>query len=287
MSGKENSMKKRFRVGEVSKLFSIPQSTLRYYDEIGLFKPKYTDKENQYRYYTADQFVHLETIIFLRKIGLHIRDIQCHMEVRTPENTYELLQKKLTKVQQEMYTLEMTARKINHKLSTLENGMGLFEHQVVTYKTYPKRPVSFLYHDEPIDLNIDFEEIYVEGMNQEKSSSLNQGVFTGDIGAAVDPNSLYHDGPILYKSLFKLLWNRNLTEEDAYLPEGLYACYPHKGPYEDVAKSYSLLLNELNISGYKMIGAPIEIGIIDESVVKDQQHFVTEIEIPVQKKKTV
>ena len=57
---------KKFRVGEVSSMFSIPQSTLRYYDEIGLFKPKYTDKENSYRYYTADQFVHLDTIIFTK-----------------------------------------------------------------------------------------------------------------------------------------------------------------------------------------------------------------------------
>ncbi|MGQ8937542.1 MerR family DNA-binding transcriptional regulator [Bacillus licheniformis] len=38
-------MNNRFRVGEVARLFKLPASTLRYYDEIGLFRPKYTDPE--------------------------------------------------------------------------------------------------------------------------------------------------------------------------------------------------------------------------------------------------
>lgn len=148
-------------------MFSIPQSTLRYYDEIGLFKPKYTDKENSYRYYTADQFVHLDTIIFLRKIGFNIRDIQRHMEDRTAKNTHELFQKKLQDIKQEIQTMEMAARKIEHKMNTLENGIWLAEQQTVTFKTYPKRPISFLYHNEPIDLNIHFEDIYVQELKRE------------------------------------------------------------------------------------------------------------------------
>ncbi|WP_243290460.1 MerR family transcriptional regulator [Bacillus sp. FJAT-47783] len=277
-------MKRRFRVGEVSKMFSIPQSTLRYYDEIGLFKPKYTDQENHYRYYTADQFIHLDTIIFLRKIGFKIRDIQKHMKERTAENTHKLFQKKLRDVKQEIRILELAAQKIEHKMNTLENGMWLAKHQTITFKTYPKRPISFLYHSEPIDLKYHFEDIYVQELKKGNSEPLNGGVFTGDIGAVVDSKSLYHNGPIMYKSIFKLLWHQQVTSEEAHLPEGLYACYPHRGPYENVDNSYKLLLNELNTLGYERVGEPIEIGIIDESVVKNEQHFITVIEIPVKKK---
>ena len=60
-------MNNRFRVGEVARLFKLPASTLRYYDEIGLFRPKYTDPETSYRYYGVEQFQILDTIIFLRK----------------------------------------------------------------------------------------------------------------------------------------------------------------------------------------------------------------------------
>lgn len=60
-------MNNRFRVGEVARLFKLPASTLRYYDEIGLFRPKYTDPETSYRYYGVEQFQILDTIIFKEK----------------------------------------------------------------------------------------------------------------------------------------------------------------------------------------------------------------------------
>ncbi|MGN4447682.1 MerR family transcriptional regulator [Bacillus cereus group sp. MYBK79-1] len=280
-------MKKHFRVGEVSRMFSIPQSTLRYYDEIGLFKPKYTDKENSYRYYTADQFVYLDAIIFLRKIGFNIRDIQRHMEERTVKNTHELFQKKFQDIKQEIRNLEMVAQKIEHKMNTLENGMWLAEQQTVTFKTYPKRPISYLYQNDPIDLNIHFEDVYVQELKKRISEPINSGVFTGDIGVVVDLKSLYSNGPIMYIGIFKLLWEQLSKSAEAYLPEGLYACYRHTGPYEHVSTSYKFLLNELHTSGYELVGEPIEIGIIDESVVKHPQHFITVIEIPVKKKNTI
>ena len=53
---------KYFKIGEVveEKGFSI--QTLRYYDKIGLIKPKYIDPETNYRYYSGTQFYKLEII---------------------------------------------------------------------------------------------------------------------------------------------------------------------------------------------------------------------------------
>ena len=39
-------MKEFFSIGEISKLFDINKKTLRYYDEIGLFKPSFVTKDN-------------------------------------------------------------------------------------------------------------------------------------------------------------------------------------------------------------------------------------------------
>ena len=48
-------MKEFYTVGEVSKIFNIPASTLRYYDDIQLLSPWKTG-ENEYRYYSKAQF---------------------------------------------------------------------------------------------------------------------------------------------------------------------------------------------------------------------------------------
>ncbi|MCU6712993.1 MerR family transcriptional regulator [Paenibacillus sp. J5C_2022] len=271
----------QFRVGEVSRIFSIPQSTLRYYDEIGLFQPKYTDQDNQYRYYTADQFVLLDTIIFLRKIGFSIQDIQRHMKNRTVESTLELFAEKLQDVQQQIQALEMAARKMEHKMHTLQTGMRLAEQPAIDFKTHPRRPISFIYHHEPIDLNGQWEDIYARELKKSIAEPVNNGAFTGDIGVIVDARSIDRHGPIMYSGLFKLLWDQQADSEGDHLPEGLYACYPHRGPYEAVRSSYEYLLNQLHALGYVRTGNPIEIGIIDESVAQNQAHYLTVIEIPV------
>ena len=70
----------------------------------------------------------------------------------------------------------------------------------------------------------------------------NNGFFTGDIGTIVDMESLKQEGPVKYIGLFELLHGENSNE---YLNEGLYASYPHIGPYEDMRKSYQLVLRQL------------------------------------------
>ena len=56
-------MQNRFSIGEMSKLMNIPVKTLRYYDEIGLFKPHEVNRHTGYRYYSTEQFEQLDTII--------------------------------------------------------------------------------------------------------------------------------------------------------------------------------------------------------------------------------
>ncbi|UZM98234.1 MerR family DNA-binding transcriptional regulator [Lysinibacillus sp. MHQ-1] len=44
-----------YTIGEVAKLSNLSVQTLRYYDQIDLFKPAYTDTYTNYRYYKDSQ----------------------------------------------------------------------------------------------------------------------------------------------------------------------------------------------------------------------------------------
>ncbi|MEC2139199.1 MerR family transcriptional regulator [Bacillus paralicheniformis] len=271
----------RFRVGEVARLFKLPASTLRYYDEIGLFKPKYTDPETSYRYYGVEQFQVLDTIIFLRKNGFSLKDIQHQLDKRTPETTMDILKKKLEEVRMEICRLQRSAARIENKISTIEEGIKLAGHPALTFQHFPKRPVSYLYFDKPVDLIEEGDDIYLKDRETLSSQSIeNNGFFTGDIGTIVDMESLKQEGPVKYIGLFELLHGENSNE---YLNEGLYASYPHIGPYEDMRKSYQLVLRQLKEKGYKLEGIPVEISVLDEAVIKESDHFVTLIQIPVTK----
>jgi len=65
-----------YRIGEFSKMVGVPIKTLRYYDEINLFKPSYIDRESGYRYYEDGQVKDLTKILELKNLGLSLDEIK-------------------------------------------------------------------------------------------------------------------------------------------------------------------------------------------------------------------
>ena len=63
------------KVGEFSRLCQVPAKTLRYYDEIDLFKPSGIDRFTGYRYYTLDQLPQIHRIMALKELGLSLEQI--------------------------------------------------------------------------------------------------------------------------------------------------------------------------------------------------------------------
>ncbi|MGL5702320.1 MAG: MerR family transcriptional regulator, partial [Cetobacterium sp.] len=66
-------------IGEVSKSTSIPISTLRYYDKVGLLSPAFKNEETNYRYYTPKQ-------IFVLKIISHFENMSYNHTLELFEN---------------------------------------------------------------------------------------------------------------------------------------------------------------------------------------------------------
>ena len=64
-----------FTIGTFSKLAKTNIRTLRFYDEIGLFKPSRVE-DNGYRYYSMEDFNKLVRILELRELGLSISEVK-------------------------------------------------------------------------------------------------------------------------------------------------------------------------------------------------------------------
>lgn len=69
-----------FRIGEFSKIAQVSGRLLRYYEEIGLFSPIYSEPETGYRYYSAQQLPRLNRILALKELGLTLDQIACLLE---------------------------------------------------------------------------------------------------------------------------------------------------------------------------------------------------------------
>ena len=65
-----------FSIGQTAKLLNTTVATLRHYDNIGLVKPFFINEENNYRYYSYDQFHIIDRIKYLQSMGLTLIQIK-------------------------------------------------------------------------------------------------------------------------------------------------------------------------------------------------------------------
>jgi MerR family transcriptional activator of bmr gene len=91
---------KLFTIGEVSKITGVSKDTLRFYDKIGLFQPKYVDEKNNYRYYTVDQFWYIDIITCCRRLGVSLERIKELVDSKDNAKIVEMLEEQREKALQ-------------------------------------------------------------------------------------------------------------------------------------------------------------------------------------------
>ncbi|GGC95188.1 MerR family transcriptional regulator [Enterococcus wangshanyuanii] len=107
-----------FTIGQVSEMFHLPISTLRYYDKEGLFPTM--QRVSGARRFSENEIEALRVIECLKKSGLEIKDIKKFMEWSTQGGqTYaqrkELFEKQRVVVENEIEKLEKVLDMLKYK----------------------------------------------------------------------------------------------------------------------------------------------------------------------------
>lgn len=106
------------KIGEFSNLTGVPIRTLRYYDEIDLFKPAEIDLFTDYRYYKEEQINDLKIINKLKSVGFTLDEIKNNWN----NFTNELMEKKKKQLEQKLDDVNQSIREIDKLRSTIHNG---------------------------------------------------------------------------------------------------------------------------------------------------------------------
>ena len=107
-----------YSIGEISKMFQLPISTLRYYDKEGLFP--HLKRVNGVRQFSESEIETLRVIDCLKKSGLEIKDIKeymvlCSLGNATLKQRKEIFEKQKEEVLQEMEKLQKVLSMLNYK----------------------------------------------------------------------------------------------------------------------------------------------------------------------------
>ena len=106
------------RIGEFSKLTGVSIRTLRYYDDIDLFKPSEIDLFTNYRYYSEEQIEDLELIHKLKSVGFSLEEIKQNWN----HFTNEIMIQKKKELQKKLDDINQSIKEIDYLRSNIVNG---------------------------------------------------------------------------------------------------------------------------------------------------------------------
>ncbi|MGL4254099.1 MAG: MerR family transcriptional regulator [Fusobacteriaceae bacterium] len=118
-----------FTVGEISKITSIPISTLRYYDKEGIISPTYKNESTHYRYYSGFQIRVLKIVSYLRKLGFSIEYIRSHLKNVDYDHTMELIENTIQETRNEIKRMQSIEKELKLSLERIRQ-LKDFESQV-------------------------------------------------------------------------------------------------------------------------------------------------------------
>lgn len=106
------TMKKYFSIGEAAKAAHTTAETLRHYDRIGLVKPSKKDGWTQYRYYTEQDIVRVNTVRALQLMDLPLQEIKKVLEYDDLEKIIAFFEQAEKRADEKIAALQFSKEKI-------------------------------------------------------------------------------------------------------------------------------------------------------------------------------
>ncbi|MFR1767545.1 MAG: MerR family transcriptional regulator [Lachnospira sp.] len=116
-----------YTIGQISKMFDLPVSTLRYYDKEGLFPNM--ERTSGIRKFSESEIEALHVIECLKKTGMEIKDIKQFMDwcaegPSTYSNRKKLFEDRKKALEEQLQELEKNMAMINFKCWYYEQAIS-------------------------------------------------------------------------------------------------------------------------------------------------------------------
>ncbi len=111
-----------YTIREAAKLSGLPESTLRYYETIGLIHPIHRDESSKHRTYTEDDVNLVISVACLNATGLSIEDMRTYLKNRSigpdaADEQIKLLEKQKIHLVEKVHYEELRQRYVDIKIA--------------------------------------------------------------------------------------------------------------------------------------------------------------------------
>lgn len=217
-------MKKGYLIGEVSRITGISRDTLRFYDKINLLKPSFVDPDNNYRYYTYDQFWSLDIITCCRNLDIPIEKVRLILKSKDNRRVLDFLQEQREEALRKSAYFQRIAQDIDWYEQQQNQLQQTRSGDSITIRHIPERKVLYGSNaDDTLAYHLKLQELLQQVTDQVHSIRRNYGFI-------LDETQL-HNNAFIKKGEY-IQFDKDVMDTSALdprylttLPEGEYACF--------------------------------------------------------------
>jgi DNA-binding transcriptional MerR regulator len=269
-------MARMFSIGEFSKIVGMTVKTLRFYHEQQVLIPAFIDPQSGYRYYTPQQIEIARLISLLRGMDMPLTQIKEILALSGEEQLLNVLEQHKSFLRQRITQLGQSVKALDQ---FLEN----------------ERQAQLMSQLTPSVLEKTLESTWIAGIRM-KGRYSDCGKAFARLGRAMGRH-------IAGKPLM-LHYDAEYKDEDAdfeacmlvqpsvkvdgisvrQLPSGRCVTLVHKGPYDQLGRSYAMVFGYIKDKGYRIIMPTREVYIKGPGMIfkGNPRNYLTEIQIPIE-----
>ncbi|MED1507410.1 MULTISPECIES: helix-turn-helix domain-containing protein [Bacillus] len=137
----EIQVKTLFSIGEVAKIKDITIKALRYYHKMGILIPKHIDESTGYRYYSIDQFIHIDIIKSCRELNTSIVELQEIFKECNTDKLLQFLQLKRAEAEEHIKKMKEVIETIDGLHAKVGSSQEILKNDEISIKFFEQRYV--------------------------------------------------------------------------------------------------------------------------------------------------
>lgn len=269
-----------YTIGEVAKLANISIQTLRYYDQIDLFKPSYVDSVTNYRYYKDSQLFYLDLIKSLKSLGTPLEKIKEAQQL-TPQQLVTFLSEQEQALARKMQQLASIQDNLYKTKRQMEEQLAIDQYEVVYKKQEEKTRILKVHTTDLTARHI--PSSYYSSLKKTVENAGN--VFTSRYGGIFPLKNYTSIDDLYYDALFTPLLSKITTTplsnelQFAAMPAGTYLCIAFLFDEEAYITHYRTLYNYIERHSIAVYHDVYEIFMPTNYSPMREDEFIVELKI--------
>ena len=269
-----------YTIGEFSRITGLSVKTLRFYHEQRLLEPSSVDEQTGYRYYAPAKIEIAQVITRLRALDLSLAEIADILQsVEDDGDVLEVLERQRTAIEQKLRQYRGIARSLDQLISKQKEERMCA--QTVTYSIEEKPLGPML-----------IAAIRMRGHYSECGKAFGRIARHFGRHLAGPPFLLHYDteyreNDANFEACFPVRQRKAVDGiEVRELPAATCVSLVHKGPYDDMGRSYAKVFDYLNEKGYQAETPTREVYLKGPGMIfkGNPKRYLTEIQIPLKAK---